>query len=150
MKFYNKQDQKRIYNFLITTMNRLNINLSKQCSFWNLYIIWTDSVTEFVNNITHKLSDLWLSNFNTSKIIMLSTTLLYDFSTENIIWFIKQTAQQKQCVQPKTTINNFSFHIIQELPHSRDLNHSSTLPFLRVKLIKWGLTSRLTNFIQII
>jgi hypothetical protein len=38
---------------------------------------------------------------------MLSTTLLYDFSTENMIWFIKQTAQRKQCVQPKTAINTF-------------------------------------------
>jgi hypothetical protein len=38
---------------------------------------------------------------------MLSTTLLYDLSTENMIWFIKQTAQQKQCVQSKTAINKF-------------------------------------------
>jgi hypothetical protein len=45
-----------------------------KCSFWNLYSIWTDSVTEFVNSITPKQSDLWLSNFNTRKIIKLSTT----------------------------------------------------------------------------
>jgi hypothetical protein len=38
---------------------------------------------------------------------MLSTTLLYDFSTENMIWFIKQTVQQKQRMQPKTAINKF-------------------------------------------
>jgi hypothetical protein len=38
---------------------------------------------------------------------MLSTTLLYNLSTENMIWFIKQTAQRKQCVQPKTAINKF-------------------------------------------
>jgi hypothetical protein len=34
---------------------------------------------------TPKRSGLWLSNFSTSKIIRLSTTLLYDFSTENMI-----------------------------------------------------------------
>jgi hypothetical protein len=37
---------------------------------------WTDSVTEFVKSITPKRSDLWLSNFNKSKIIELSTTFL--------------------------------------------------------------------------
>jgi hypothetical protein len=35
---------------------------------------------------------------------MLSITLLYDFSTENMIWFIKQTAQHKQCVQPQNEL----------------------------------------------
>ena len=34
------------------------------------------SVTEFVKSIASKLSDLWLSNFNTRKLIELSTTLL--------------------------------------------------------------------------
>jgi hypothetical protein len=54
---------------------------------------WTDSVTEFVKNITSKRSDLWLSNFNTSNIIKLSTTFLYGISTENMIQFIKETAR---------------------------------------------------------
>jgi hypothetical protein len=54
-----------------------NINLSKQFTFWNLYRIWTDSVIEFVKSTTSKRSDVWLSNFNTSKIIMLSTTFLW-------------------------------------------------------------------------
>jgi hypothetical protein len=39
---------------------------------------------------------------------------------------------------------------VQELPRSRDLNHSNTLPFVRVKTIKLGPTSRITNFIQVI
>jgi hypothetical protein len=39
----------------------------------------------FVKNITPKRSDLWLSNFNTNKIIKLSTTFLYGFSTDNMI-----------------------------------------------------------------
>jgi hypothetical protein len=173
-----------------------NINLSKQCRFWNLYRKWTDSVTEFVKSITPKLSDLWLSNFNTSKIIelsttflwppityfninlsnhcnfwnlfrnstdsgaglvksttlkqsglwlsifstskiiMLSTTLMYDFSIKT--WFglsNKQHNKNNACSPEQQSINS-SFYIIQELPHSRDLNHSSTLPLLRVKLIK--------------
>jgi hypothetical protein len=64
-----------------------------------------DSVTEFAKSTTSKRSDLWLSNFNTSKILKLSTTFLYVFSTENIIYFIKQTARRKQYVQPKTATN---------------------------------------------
>jgi hypothetical protein len=99
-----------------------------------------------VKSTTLKRSGLWLSNFCTSKIIMLSTTLLYGFSTENMIWFIKQTAQQKQCVQPKTAINKFQLLYNSRIPRSRDLNYSNALPFVRVKLIKLGPTSRLTNF----
>jgi hypothetical protein len=165
--FNTSKIRKTSTTFLQRPCTDCNIKLDKQCSFWNLYRKWTDSVTEFVKYITPKLSDLWLSNFNTSKIIelsttflwppityfninlrnhynfwnlfrnstdsgvglvksttpkrlglwlsnfstskiiMLSTTLLYDLSTENMIWFIKQTAQQKQCVQSKTTINKF-------------------------------------------
>jgi hypothetical protein len=44
-----------------------------------MYINWTDSVTEFVKSTTSKRSDLWLSDFNTSKIIKLSITFLYGF-----------------------------------------------------------------------
>jgi hypothetical protein len=40
---------------------------------------------ELMKSIASKRSDLSLSNFNTSKIIRLSTTFLNDFSTENII-----------------------------------------------------------------
>jgi hypothetical protein len=75
----------------------------------------TDSGAGLVKSTTPKQSGLWLSNFSTSKIIMSSTTLLYDFSIENMIWFIKQTAQLKQCVQPKTAINKFSFYLLLKI-----------------------------------
>jgi hypothetical protein len=136
--------------FLWPPITYFNINLSNHCNFWNLFRNSTDSGVGLVKSTTPKRSGLRLSNFSTSKIIMLSTTLLYDFSTENMIWFIKQTTQKNNVCSRKQQSINSSFYIIQELPHSRDLDHSSTLPFLRVKLIKWGLASRLTNFIQII
>jgi hypothetical protein len=93
--------------FLWPPITYFNINLSNHCNFWNLFRNSTDSGVGLVKSTTPKRSGLWLSNFCTSKIIMLSTTLLYDLSTENMIWFIKQTAQQEQCVQPKTTITKF-------------------------------------------
>jgi hypothetical protein len=65
-----------------------------------------------MKSITSKRSYLLLSNFNTSNLMKLYTTFLYGFSTENMIWFIKQTARRKQCVQPKTaTIFHFVFHL---------------------------------------
>ena len=136
--------------FLWTPITNFNINLSNYCNFWNLFRNSTDSGAGFVKSTTLKQSGLWLSIFSTSKIIMLSTTLIYDFSIKK--WFglsNKQHNENNACSPEQQSINS-SFYIIQELPHSRDLNHSSTLPFLRVKLIKWGLASRLTNFIQII
>jgi hypothetical protein len=95
--------------FLWPPITYFNINLSNHCNFWNLFRNSTDSGAGLVKSTTPKRSGLWLSNFSTSKIIMLSTTLLYDFSTENMIWFIKQIARRKQCMQPKTTINKFQF-----------------------------------------
>jgi hypothetical protein len=94
-------------NLLWPPITYFNINLSNHCNFWNLFRNSTDLGAGLVKSTTPKWSSLWLSNFSTSKIIMLSTTLLYDFSTGNMIWFIKQTAQQKQRVQPKTAINKF-------------------------------------------
>ena len=93
--------------FLWPPIIDFKINLSNHCNLWNLFRNSTDSGAGLVKSTTPKRSGLWLSTFCTSKIIMLSTTLLYDFSTENMIWFIKQTAQLKQCVQPKTAINKF-------------------------------------------
>jgi hypothetical protein len=136
--------------FLWPPITNYKINLSNPCNLWNLFRNSSDSGAGLVKGTTTKQSGLWLSNFSTSKIIMLSTTLLYNFSTENMIWFIKQQHNENNACSPKQQSIYSSFYIIQELQHSRDLNHSSTLPLLRVKLITWGLASRLTNFIQII
>jgi hypothetical protein len=43
--------------------------------------------------------DLWLSNFNTRKIIKLCTTSLYDFSIENIFYLTRLHAQPKLYTQ---------------------------------------------------
>jgi hypothetical protein len=81
--------------FLWPPITDFNINLSNHCNFWNLFRISTDSGAGLVKSTTLKRSGLWLSTFYTSKVIMLYTTLLYDFFTENMIWFMKQTAQRK-------------------------------------------------------
>jgi hypothetical protein len=48
----------------------------------------------------------------------------------------------------KQQLINFSSHLLQELPRSRDLNYFNTLPFVGVETIKLGPTSRLTNFLS--
>jgi hypothetical protein len=63
--------------FSLLTRTDSKLNLSKQCNLWNLYRNWTDSVTELMKSITSKRSGLWLSDFNTSKLIKLSTTFLW-------------------------------------------------------------------------
>jgi hypothetical protein len=90
------------------------INLSKQFNFWNLYGNWTDSFTEFVKSITFKRWDLWLSNFNTSKIIKLSTTFLYGFSTET--WFSSSNIQNEEITvcSPKQQLIIFSPYLLHE------------------------------------
>jgi hypothetical protein len=115
-----------------------------------MYRIWTYSVTEFVKSTTPKRSDLGLSNFCTSKIIMLSTTLIYDFSTET--WFGSSNKQHNlnSACSPKQQSINFSSYTIQESPRSRDLNYSNALLFVRVKIINLEPTIRLANFIQVI
>jgi hypothetical protein len=58
--------------------------------------------------------------------------------------------EENSACSPKQQIIKFSSYLLQELPRSRNLNHSNTLPSVRVKTIKLGPTSRLTNFIQVI
>ena len=50
---------------------------------------------------TPKLSGLWSSNMNTSKIMKLSTTLVFTTTTANIISTTKIIAQVKLHMQPK-------------------------------------------------
>jgi hypothetical protein len=75
--FNTSKIRKTSTTFLWLPWTDCKIKLSKQCSLWNLYRIWTDSVTEFVKSITPKRSDLCLSNFNTNKMTELSTTFLW-------------------------------------------------------------------------
>jgi hypothetical protein len=79
--------------FLRPPITYFNINLSNHCNFWNLFRNSTDSGAGLVKSTTPKRSVLWLSNFSTSKIIMLSTTLLYDFSTDDLVYQTNSTTK---------------------------------------------------------
>ena len=43
---------------------------------------------------------------------------------------------ENSACSPKQKLINFSSYTIQELPRSKYLNYSNTLPFVRVELIK--------------
>jgi hypothetical protein len=75
-----------------------------------------------------------VSNFNTSKIIKLSTTFLYGFSTENKIWVIKHITRGNQCVQYKTATNNFQLLFTSKINH--DLATGITLTLYRLLELK--------------
>jgi hypothetical protein len=78
-----------------------------------------------VKSTTPKQSGLWVSNFSTSNIMRLSTTLLCGFSTENMISLSNiQYTENSTCI-PKQQLIHFSFYTIQEFPHFRDLTYSN-------------------------
>ena len=81
--------------------------------------------SKLIKSITSKPIGLKLWNFRTSKIRKLSTTFVFTIFTENIIWSMKLSSQQKMHMQPLQNVTIWCFTFFANNEHAH-MSHSRT------------------------
>jgi len=81
----------------------------KQYNHSDLFRAHEKADSKLIKSITPKLTHLKSWNFRKSKIRKLSTTFVFTKFTENIIWFMKLSSQQKMHMQPFQNITIWCF-----------------------------------------